>query len=152
MSSTSHFPFLLSTYICRLCRAEKKKKSRPTSQDYIFAMGDSGNFRCKTAVAYNVFRLTRTKHSKKCLWFLPQYEWSPEWLNIMERPICWRWRHCHGGRWDWIGLLQGLYETRNIWICRVTDRWRKLHEYERSDHLLKTRVKPHEILVVVTLV
>ena len=32
---------------------------------------------------------------------------------------------------------------------RVTEKWRKLYEYERRDHLLKTSVKPDRTLVVV---
>lgn len=91
----SLFSFLLAYSSC----TELKEKSRPTPQEYIFAMDDSRNFRFKAAVSCNVFRLTRTKHSEKCLWFLPEYAWSPEWLSIMERPICWRWAAwCHGER------------------------------------------------------
>lgn len=66
MSSISHLPFLLSELIYSGC-AELKENSRLTSQDYIFVMSDSGNFRFKDAISYNIFRLTRTKHSEKRL-------------------------------------------------------------------------------------
>ena len=87
------------------------------------------------------------------LWSLPEWEWSPEWLDTIKRPISGRWPTlCHSKGRDWIDLIQGFYRTRDIWIHWVPDRWRQWYDYARSDHLLKTRTKPHETLVVVTLV
>lgn len=102
----------------------------------------------KDSVSYHVFRLTRTKHSEMSL-ILDGVRMVSR-VAECKKPIYCRWLAlCHGGGWDRIGLVQGLCRTEIFCTHWVPDRWRKLYEYERHDHLLKTRVKPDRTLVVV---
>lgn len=145
-----HTPLTLSSfYLYIQVGQDQRKNPDQHPRTVTFAMGDLGNFRFTAAISYNVFGLTGPEHSEKCLWSLPAKERSPEWRNIMERPVCWRWPAlCHAEGRDWIGLVQGCYRTGDIWTHWVPDRWRNLYDYERSAYFLKTRAKPHETPVV----